>query len=289
VALKPAKPATPQVETTGHVWDGLEELNNPLPKWWLYTWLACIAVGMVQFLLLPSIPGITGYWHGLLGYSSRANVDRDIRALVAQRAATMDKIAALPIGDVVRDQGLLQAANTSGRITFANNCQPCHGAGGAGLPGYPALAVGAWIWGGKLAEIEKTLIHGIRSGDPDARVSAMPRFGADGLLTAAEIEAVADYVMTFYGTPTKAADTAKGGELYAANCAACHGEAGQGNRTLGAPALKSRVHLYGSTREEVVAQITNPRQGVMPAWSTRLDAATLKSVAIYVHGLGGGE
>ncbi len=290
MALKTDKIVSPkrEVETTGHEWDGLAELNNPLPKWWLYIFAACIVVALVQMLLYPSIPGITGYWHGLLGYSTRAGVERDVKALVAERAVSMDRIAALPIADVVRDPGLLQVANTSGHITFANNCQPCHGAGGAGAPGYPALAAGAWIWGGKLEDIELTLIHGIRSGDADARMSAMPHFGADAILSPAEIQTVADHVATLYGI-AGAAPSAKGAELFAANCAACHGEAGEGNRSVGAPALKSRVHLYGDTRAAIVAQVTNPRQGVMPFWNTRLDPATIKSVAIYVHGLGGGE
>ena len=289
MATKPKVQPKPPVGTTGHSWDGLQELNNPLPKWWLYVWFACIAVALVQFVLYPSIPGITGYWHGLLGTSTRAEVDRDVKALVAQRATSMDKIAAMPIADVAKDPQLLEMANTAGRITFANNCQPCHGAGGAGRPGYPALSVGAWLWGGKLEDIETTLIHGVRSGDPDARTSAMPKFGADGLLTPPEIQSVADYVMTFYGTPVKGADTTKGAALFAANCAVCHGEAGQGGRPMGAPTLKSKVHLYGDTRETVVSQITSPHMGVMPFWNTRLDPATIKSVAIYVHGLGGGE
>ncbi len=285
MALKPKPP----VGTTGHSWDGLQELNNPLPKWWLYTWFVCIAVALVLFVLYPSIPGITGYWHGVLGSSTRANVDRDVKALVAQRAVAMDRIAATPIADVAHDPQLLEMANTAGRITFANNCQPCHGAGGGGRPGYPALSAGAWLWGGTLEDIETTITHGIRSGDADARTSAMPKFGADGILTAAEIQSVADYVMTFYGTPVAGADTTKGAALFAANCAVCHGEAGQGGRAVGAPMLKSRVHLYDDSRDTVVAQVTNPHMGVMPFWNTRLDPATIRSVAIYVHGLGGGE
>lgn len=289
MAIRPKNAAKPPVQTTGHDWDGLQELNNPLPKWWLYVWFACIAVALVQFVLYPSIPGITGYWHGLLGSSTRAEVDHDVKALVAQRATTMDRIAAMPIAAVAKDPQLLEMATTAGRITFANNCQPCHGAGGAGRPGYPALSAGAWLWGGTLEAIETTITHGIRSGDADARTSAMPKFGADGILTPDEIQSVADYVMTFYGTPVPGADTRKGAELFAANCAACHGAEGQGGREVGAPRLHSRVHLYGDTRDIVVSQITNPRAGVMPFWNTRLDPATIKSVAIYVHGLGGGE
>ncbi len=178
---------------------------------------------------------------------------------------------------------------TAGRIAFAENCQPCHGAGGGGRVGYPALAAGAWIWGGKLEDIQQTLTHGIRSGDADARDSQMPKFGVDGLLKPEQISQIADYVMTLYGTPVPGADVAPGKKLFAENCAACHGDNGEGKRDVGAPRLASKVHLNASTRDAVVAQISNPRMGVMPAWNTRLNEATIKSLALYVHAFGGGE
>lgn len=276
-------------ETTGHVWDGIRELNTPLPKWWLYTLYACIAFAVVYAALYPSVPGITGYYHGILGYSTRVKVAADVKAMNAQHAASMDKIRTMPIEQVHADPQLLAVALTAGRITFAENCQACHGAGGAGRPGYPVLADDVWLWGGTLADIQHTITVGIRSSHPDARASQMPRFGVDGILKPAEIQQVADYVMTLYGKPVKGADIAPGAKIFADNCAACHGDKGQGNRQFGAPALASRVHLYGDTRAIVVSQITNPRMGVMPNWNTRLDSATIKSVALYVHALGGGE
>ncbi len=209
--------------------------------------------------------------------------------MVAQRAATMDRIATLSFDDIRKDPQLMAAAATAGRIAFANNCQPCHAAGGGGQPGYPALAAGAWIWGGTLDAIQQTITHGIRSDDPDARVAQMPRFGADGILKPAEIQQVADYVMTLFGHADAGKDVSAGQKLFADNCAICHGDAGQGDREKGAPRLASQVHLYGSDRATVVAQITAPRMGVMPAWNTRLDPATIKGLALYVHSLGGGE
>ncbi len=276
-------------ETTAHEWDGLRELNTPLPKWWIYTLYATVAWAVVWCLLYPSVPWFTGYFPGLLGYSQRAAVSADVRAVVAQRAATMDQIAALSFAEIRQDPQLMAAADTAGRIAFANNCQPCHGAGGGGQPGYPALAAGAWIWGGTLDAIQQTITHGIRSDDPDARVAVMPRFGADGVLKPAEIQQVADYVMTLYGHADAGKDVAAGQKLFADNCAICHGDAGQGDREKGAPRLASQVHLYGGDRATVVAQITAPRMGVMPAWNTRLDHATIKALALYVHSLGGGE
>ncbi len=274
--------------TTGHEWDGLKELNTPLPKWWLYVLYATIAWSAVWFVLYPSVPGVTGYFHGVLGYSQRSAVNTEVRAIEAQRADTMDKIKALSFAEIRKDPQLMAAAETAGRIAFANNCQPCHGAGGGGQPGYPALAAGGWIWGGSLDAIEQTIAYGIRSGDDKARDSQMLRFGADGILKPDEIQNVADYVMTLYGKPT-ARDVSAGRKLFADNCAVCHGEAGQGDREKGAPRLASRVHLYGDSRDAVVAQISAPRMSVMPAWHTRLDEATIKSLALYVHSLGGGE
>jgi cytochrome c oxidase cbb3-type subunit 3 len=277
-------------DTTGHEWDGIKELDTPSPKWWLYTFYACIIWAIGMFVLYPSIPYGRGYFHGLLGYSTRAAVDADVAKLVAQRKGSMDKIAALSFDQIKADPALQEVALTNGRITFAENCQPCHGAGGGGNPGYPALAAGAWLWGGTLDNIQQTVTHGIRSADADARQSAMPRFGADGMLKPAEIEAVANYVWaTFYGHPTAGQDVSAGAKIFADNCAACHGENGQGNRDVGAPKLASHIHLYGSTRETILNQVTLPHQGVMPSWGARLDPATIKSVTLYVHSLGGGE
>jgi cytochrome c oxidase cbb3-type subunit III len=275
-------------DTTGHEWDGLKELNTPLPKWWVYVLYATIAWSAVWFVLYPSVPGITGYFPGILGYSQRAAVNEAVRAVAAQRADTMDRVKALSFAEIRKDPQLLAAANTAGRIAFANNCQPCHAAGGGGQPGYPALAAGAWIWGGSLDEIQQTITYGIRSGDKDARDSQMPRFGADGILKPDEVQQVADYVMTLYGQQP-AGDVSSGKKLFAEDCAVCHGDAGQGDREKGAPRLASRVHLYGDDRATVVAQIMSPRMGVMPAWHTRLDDATIKSLTLYVHSLGGGE
>ncbi len=277
-------------DTTGHEWDGIKELNTPLPKWWLYVFFACIAFAVGQCLLYPSIPYGTGYFHGLLGYSQRAAVDADVAKLVAQRRNAMDKIAALPFAAIKADPQLQEVALVDGHAVFTTNCQPCHGAGGGGRPGYPALAAGAWIWGGTLEAIQQTVTHGIRSADPDARQSAMPRFGADAILKPEEIKQVADYVWTtFYGHKTDGLNVTAGAKIFADNCAVCHGADGQGGREVGAPRLASQVHLYGSTRDAILAQVTLPKQGVMPNWNTRLDPASIKAVALYVHSLGGGE
>jgi cytochrome c oxidase cbb3-type subunit 3 len=276
-------------DTTGHDWDGVKELNTPLPNWWVIVFAACIVIAAIQCLLYPSFPGITGYFPGLLGYSQRTAVDRAVADVQAQRAEAMNQIAAASFDDIRKDPQLMAVAMAAGRIIFADNCQPCHGAGGGGQPGFPALAAGAWIWGGTLPALQQTITYGIRSGDAKARSSQMLRFGAFGILKPEQIQQVADYVMTLYGKGEDGKDVSAGKAIFAANCAVCHGAEGQGNRTIGAPRLASRVHLYGDARETVVAQVTDPRMGVMPNWNARLDTAQIKAVALYVHALGGGE
>ncbi len=276
--------------TTGHEWDGLKELNTPLPKWWFWTFVATVVWGIGYAIAYPSVPWINTYFPGVLGYSQRNVVTAEVKALEAQRAGVMQKLKAVPLEEVKKDEALYAVAMTAGRVTFAENCRACHGAGGEGRPGYPALAGDAWIWGGKLADIQQSIVYGIRSAHPETRMSQMPKFGADGILKAEEIDQVSDYVMVFYkpGAPALPG-AAKGETVYAENCAVCHGDKGEGKRELGAPALRSSVHLYGDTRAAVRAQIVNPKQGVMPAWNARLDEATIRAVTLYVHGLGGGE
>lgn len=276
--------------TTGHDWDGLKELNTPLPKWWFWTFVATVVWGIGYAVVYPSVPWINTYYPGAIGYSQRANVTADVKALAAQRAGVMSKLTTVPLAEVKNDEALYAVAMTAGRLAFAENCQACHGAGGQGRPGFPALAGDAWIWGGTLDAIKQTVTFGIRSGHNDARVSAMPRFGADAMLKPAEIEQVTDFVMTLYRPSAPAAPgAAAGATVFAENCAACHGERGEGKRDLGAPALRSGVHLYGDSRAAVRAQIATPRLGVMPNWNARLDEATIRAVTLYVHGLGGGE
>lgn len=276
--------------TTGHEWDGLKELNTPLPKWWFWTFVVTVIWGIGYAVVYPSVPWINTYYPGLIGYSQRATVTAEVKALEARRAEVMGKLRSVKLADVKQDPALYAVAMTAGRLAFAENCQACHGAGGAGRPGFPALAGDAWIWGGSLEAIQQTITAGIRSAHPDARTSQMPRYGADAILKETEIDEVTDFVMTLYkpGAPA-GAGAAKGAVIFAENCAACHGDKAEGKRDVGAPALRSSVHLYGDTRAAVRAQISNPKQGVMPNWNTRLDEATIRAVTLYVHGLGGGE
>jgi len=276
-------------ETTGHEWDGIKELNTPLPRWWLYVLYATIAFSVVWMLLYPSLPLGTSYFRGLLGYSQRQDLARDMTAAAALRAPMVDRIRSLPLEQVQADPDLAAFALTGGKALFAENCAACHAAGGAGRAGFPALVDDDWIWGGSLARIEQTIAYGARSGHAQAHVMDMPRFGVDGMLSQAEIGDVADYVLTLSGRGTDVAGVARGGELFAQNCAACHGDRGQGNPEMGAPRLDDQIWLYGGTRADIIRQIAQPRQGVMPSWTGRLDDAAIKMLTLYVHSLGGGQ
>ncbi len=277
-------------ETTGHVWDGIKELNTPLPKWWVYVLYATIVWSIGYWIVYPAWPGISGYTRGVMGYNSHAEHAVEVAKAAEAQKVWLDKIAAASVDQISADSELAEFAQNGGRAIFAENCQPCHGAGGQGTPGFPVLADDSWLWGGDLANIEKTIRHGIRSADPDTRVSEMPRFGADQILTPEQIGDVTDYVLSLSGGEADAAAKERGATVFAENCAACHGEQGQGNVELGAPALNDTIWQYGGgTRDGIIAQVTLPRQGVMPAWQGRIRDDWIKMVTIYVHNLGGGQ
>ncbi len=257
--------------TTGHEWDGIHELNTPLPRWWLWTFYACIAWAVVYWVVYPAWPLLTSATQGIFGWHARSAVVTDLDELKALRGPMMDKLASTPVAQIVNDPQLVEFARAQGRVAFADNCAPCHGAGGGGAKGYPNLNDDDWLWGGKIAEIEQTIRHGARSGDEKAHQGNMPAFGRDGILKPAQISAVADFVRSLSGLPTeKSADLAQGKKVFADNCALCHGADGKGNRELGAPNLTDKIWLYGSDKETIVQGIFNGRGGTMPAWEGRL-------------------
>lgn len=276
-------------ETTGHVWDGIKELNTPLPKWWVYVLYATIVWSIGYWVVYPAWPSLTSYTTGMMGYNSRAEHSAEVARAADAQKVWLDKIAASSVDQISADPELVEFAQNGGRAIFAENCAPCHGAGGQGAPGFPVLADDSWLWGGDLANIEKTIRHGVRSTDPDTRVSDMPRFGADEILPPDQIADVTEYVLSLSGGEFDAAAKERGATVFADNCVACHGEQGQGNIELGAPALNDTIWQYGGSREEIVAQIHLPKQGVMPPWQGRISEDWIKMVAIYVHNLGGGQ
>jgi len=289
----PTKPEKDTADSTlirSHEWDGIQEMDNPLPRWWLYVFYATIAVSLLYYVLYPAIPFFNSHTTGVLGYTARQQLDVDMAKAAQAQAGYIEKIAAMTPAEIRNDPELLNFALAGGKAVFANNCAPCHGAGGAGRPGFPSLADDVWLWGGSLDKIQQTLRHGVRwQSDENTRLSEMPRFGADELLKPEQIRDVTQYVLSLTNAATDAEAVKRGAPIFAEQCAVCHGPNGQGNQEFGAPRLSDAVWLYGGTPEEILHQINAARHGVMPAWQGRLDEPTLKMLTVYVHSLGGGK
>jgi cytochrome c oxidase cbb3-type subunit III len=276
--------------TTGHEWDGIRELNTPLPRWWLWTLYLTIVWAVGYWVVYPAWPLVSSFTTGALGWSSRGEVASELNDLKSLRAPMNTKLAATPLGDIKTDQVLADFTYAQGRASFRENCGPCHGAGGGGAKGYPNLNDNDWLWGGTLEQIQQTIEFGIRSGHQKARESQMPAFGKDKMLKADEIVNVANFVRELARLNTRpGTDLAAGRKIYADNCAVCHGLDGKGNREFGAPDLTDGIWLFGSDEAAIIEIVTNSRSSVMPAWAGRLDPVTIKALTYYVHSLGGGE
>lgn len=274
-------------EIKGHEWDGIAELDTPLPRWWLWTFYATIVWGVIYTIAYPAWPLVSTATAGILGYSSRAEVAESIAANEQANSDIIARVAATDFSEIASDAELDSFAKAGGAAVFRTYCSQCHGAGAAGAKGYPNLIDDDWLWGSGAEEIAITVRHGIRwEFDDDTRFSEMPAFGADGILTSEQIEQVADHVLSLSG---QAESSEEGVTLFAENCAACHGDEGLGDQEQGAPNLADAIWLYGSDRDTVIDTITNSRYGVMPSWSEKLTEAQIRQVAHYVHTLGGGE
>jgi len=277
-------------EFVGHEWDGIEELDTPMPRWWLWTFYATIAWAIGFMILYPAWPMIDRATEGVLGWTSRGQLERELSSREQALAPVRAAIAATPAERLADDPQVFQAAVDGGRAAFRMHCVQCHGSGAAGSPGYPNLNDDDWLWGGDLSAIEFTIAHGARNPNhAQTRTSDMPAFGRDGLLQPEQIADVAAYVGAISGQRPADASARRGSRLFADNCAACHGATGQGNRALGAPNLTDAIWLYGGDEATIRESIANSRRGVMPRWGHRLDPVTIRMLAAYVHSLGGGE
>lgn len=272
------------VETTGHEWDGLKELNNPAPRWWLWVFFVTVIWSIGYWVVYPAWPTISGHTQGSAGWTSHKKLAAEQAEIIAHRGVYAERIQKASIDQIQHDPDLYAFAVAGGKAAFKENCAACHGTGAQGGPGYPNLNDDDWVWGGKLADIEATIRHGVRSTHDETRTSQMPAFSS--MLTQAQTAKLATHVLSLSG---KSADDAEGAALFQQNCAACHGESGHGNREMGAPNLADAIWLYKGDRASIVRQIRHPRHGMMPNWEGRLPEETIKELTIYVHSLGGGE
>ncbi|MFZ1815131.1 MAG: cytochrome-c oxidase, cbb3-type subunit III [Rhizobiaceae bacterium] len=276
-------------ETTGHEWDGIKELNTPLPRWWLWTFYATIIWAIGYAIWYPAIPLSNSATPGIGGYSSRAEVAKELAAAEAAKGDMFAKIASSDVSAILENEELSRFAVAGGKSAFKVYCSQCHGSGAQGAVGYPNLNDDDWLWGGTIDEIFATINHGVRyAGNDDTRTSEMPAFGRDELLDKDQIDQVTNHVLALAGLENDAAKAAGGAAVYGDNCAACHGEDAKGDQALGAPNLADSIWLNGNGADAIAAQVSNPKHGVMPAWGARLGEPTVKQLAVYVHSLGGG-
>ena len=277
------------IETTGHEWDGLKELNKPLPRWWVWTFYATILWSLGYWIVYPAWPTLTGYTKGIWNYSQRSVVAGDIRKGQEAQAGFREKIRDTALAEIRKSPDLLRFAMAAGLSSFQTNCAPCHGRSAQGFPGYPNLNDDDWLWGGGIDDIHKTILYGVRSGHPSARVGQMPRYGLDNLLPETDIDAAAEYVLSLTKRATSEGAVARGAQIWKEQCAGCHGAEAKGILEQGSPNLTDGIWLYGDSKAAIVESIRTGRGGQMPAWGDRLDPVTLKSLAVYVHSLGGGK
>ncbi|MBW8880721.1 MAG: cytochrome-c oxidase, cbb3-type subunit III [Asticcacaulis sp.] len=277
------------IETTGHEWDGLKELNVPAPRWWLIVWLVTIVFSIGYWVVYPAWPTLTGATRGTAGWTQFKKLKTEQAEITPRQGAYLDRFHTASFAQVKADPDLYEFARAGGAVVFKENCAACHGAGGEGRKGYPNLNDDDWLFGGTVDDVYHTIQVGSRSTDPDTHATMMPAFGA--MLKPQEIDDLAVYVGQLqHGAPANpSAAWTDGQALFATNCASCHGASGEGNRTLGAPKLNDAIWLYGGEKATLVQTITNARAGVMPTWKHRLSADDQRMVAVYVHSLGGGE
>jgi len=276
------------VETTGHEWDGIRELNNPLPRWWVWTFYATIVWAIGYTIAYPAWPMLRSATTGLLGYSSRDALKNELTAADAAKTPYVTAVQSKTVTEIASDDALREFAIAAGGAAFKVNCVQCHGSGAQGSSGFPNLNDDEWLWGGSADQVYQTIMHGVRfSTDPDTRVSEMPAFR--DILNRDQIAQVSAFVASLTETVEGAALVEPGRKVFAENCAACHGDGAKGNREFGAPDLTDAIWLYGSSESEIAAQVSSPKHGVMPAWGARLGDTKVKELAVYVHSLGGGE
>ena len=272
--------------TTGHEWNGIKELNSPVPRIVFAFMVVTHLYALVAWVLLPTWPLGQTFTKGVLGIDQKTAVAADLATANAARAGWVDMLASADFDTLRADPDLMARALATAGPLYGQNCQACHGAGGIGGPGFPRLNDDIWLWGGTADEIATTLRVGINSVHPDTHFAQMPAFGRDELLTRAEISVLTDYVLTL-GNGVIPEDASEGAVLFQINCAACHGEDARGIDGTGAPNLTDADWVYGGDATIIRQTLIAGRQGQMPSWQSRLTEAEIRAMALYVENLAG--
>ncbi|MBR2120241.1 MAG: cytochrome-c oxidase, cbb3-type subunit III [Afipia sp.] len=275
--------------TTGHEWSGIKELNTPVPRAVYLFLIATVLFSVAYWILMPAWPiGVT-FTKGLLGIDQRTTLESDLREAIAERKAWSDQIEAKSYDDIRNDPKLMRIVRQTGQTLYRENCAACHGSSAQGSKGYPSLTNASWLWGGDPATVAETIRVGINSSHKDSRLSQMMAFGRDGVLKEREVDDVVGYVRSL-SDPKVARDTPAprldaGKAVFAANCAACHGDDGKGKAEMGAPDLTDHFWIYGGDLQSVSSSVWSGRQGKMPTWEERLSALDRKILALYLTDL----
>lgn len=282
MATEKHDPVTGQL-TTGHEWNGIEELNTPVPRVVLFSLAAGTLFSIIYWILMPAWPLGWTYTKGLLGFDDRQVVMEKVENAALARSVWSDRLAAADFEELAADSALMRHVRETGRTLFADNCASCHGVNGMGGPGFPDLTAGAWLWGGDPAVLAETIRVGINSTHPETRVSQMISFGS--MLDREKIRSAAAYVRSLSGQELSATEMARveaGKEIFAASCASCHGVDAKGSRDLGAPDLTDSHWIYGGSAQAVFSTIHGGRQGHMPHWEGRLSPTDIKLLTLYI-------
>jgi cytochrome c oxidase cbb3-type subunit III len=225
--------------TTGHEWNGIKELDTPVPRGVLIFIIVTHVWALLWWILMPTWPLLTTYTKGILNTDQRKIVEQDLTAAQAERAAWMKAIETSSFEEIQANENLMKVVRTTGHQLFGDNCAACHGADGKGRANYPDLTDDDWLWGGEVEKIAETMRLGINSRHQNTRVAQMPAFGRDAMLDRTQVTNVATYVQSLsnpaVSTPQNVAQVQAGREVFLTTCAACHGEDGKGNREVGAP------------------------------------------------------
>ena len=277
-------------ETTGHEWNGIKELDTPIPRGVLMFLIVTHIWAIAWWFFVPAWPLGQTYTKGLLGVDQQTTVEARVVEGQQQRSAWTTRLEAEPYEAILADEALMKTVRDTGRQLFGDNCAACHGRDGRGRANYPDLTDDDWLWGGGPELIEQTMRGGINTAHPDTRIGQMPAFGRDQMLDREQVRNAAAYVYSLtnpdYSTPENLDRIDAGHEVFVSTCAACHGDNGQGNLDVGAPNLTDARWIYGGDLDTIIASVHGGRQGHMPTWDERLTTAEIRTLAVYVHDLG---
>ncbi len=293
------------VQTTGHAWDGdLQEFNNPLPAWWLWTFYATLVFAIIYWILYPTLPIGNTYTKGVMNdityttedgktvtthWNTRALFEKEMQEAREAQAEYVEELSKASYMEIKSDPEKSAFAFSMAKVLFADNCAACHQAGGNGVIGkFPNLIDDAWLWGGSFQKIEETIRQG-RNGN-------MPAFKKQ--LDEQQIENVASYVLSLSGHKVDQAMAAKGKQVFSANCAVCHGQDARGQNAMGSANLTDSIWTIADVpgagsvegkKAAIMQLVKNGKSRQMPAWQDRLSDTEIKILTYYVHQMGGGK